>query len=227
MTWVRFDDQFPIHRKVGGLSDALYRLHTEAIFWCARNTTDGLIRRHELALISVRGKPARAADLVARDMWHDAGDLCAQCRAALADAGTPQPVDGWVIHDYLSFQPSRSKVAHERTAKAERQAKWIAAKKNQKPSRDASHPPSTDASKDAAPRDANPAPPRPEGSGAGPRAPGRRPQRDGSGGRNTENPDWRTLAAIGETRHPADAERAKRGAAAAREQLKRPPKAAS
>lgn len=219
MTWVRFDDQFPIHRKVGGLPDAAYRLHTEAIFWCARNTTDGVIRRSEFAQLGTRARPARAADLVDRGLWHAADDLCDQCTAALAEAGTKEPADGWVIHDYLGFQPSRMKVARERDAKAERQAKWIESKKGGRRSRDAS----LDASEDAAPRDANPAPPRPEGSGAKPRG-ASRPLASQGGGRRAqdENPDWRTLPDLG-TPDPDRADRSRRGAAAARAALARPP----
>lgn len=228
MTWVRFDDQFPIHRKVGGLSDALYRLHTEAIFWCARNTTDGVIRRDELSLLGARAKPGRAAELVARNMWHAANDLCAQCKEALFEAGTPVPPDGWVIHDYLTFQPSRAKVAHERTAKAERQSKWLASKKNSRHDKDASQGASSDALEDVAPRDANPAPPRPEGSGAGPRAPSRRRAvPGGGGGRDPENPDWRTLPAIGVARDQRDVERTLRGVAAVRAEIHKPKGAAS
>lgn len=218
MTWVRFDDQFPIHRKVGVLSDALYRLHSEAIFWCARNTTDGVIRKPEFAQLGTRARPARAAELVDRGLWHPAGDLCAQCQAALKEAGTTEPLDGWVIHDYLTFQPSRAKVAHEREAKAERQAKWIAAKKGGRRAKDAS----LDVSEDAAPRDANPAPPRPEGSGAKPRGASRPLASQGGGrGAEDENPDWRTLPDLG-THDPDRADRTRRGAAAARAALARP-----
>lgn len=54
MPWVRFDDQFPIHRKVDGLSDAAYRLHTSAIFWCARNLTDGFVSEEDLDGVTAR-----------------------------------------------------------------------------------------------------------------------------------------------------------------------------
>jgi hypothetical protein len=99
MTWVRFDDQFTIHRKVSSLSDAAYRLHTEAIFWCARNLTDGRIARDELRSVSGIGKPdGHAAELVRRGLWLETDD-------------------GWEVHDYLSYQPSRSKVLHDRELK--------------------------------------------------------------------------------------------------------------
>jgi len=217
MTWVRFDDQFPIHRKIGGLSDVLYRLHSEAIFWCARNTTDGVIRRSEFSQLGARAKLARAAELVQRSLWHEAGRLCPQCADALAKEGTAEPVDGWVIHGYLNFQPSRAKVAKERDAKAERQAKWLASKKGGRRAGDVS----LDASGDAAPRDGNPAPPRPEGSGAKPRGASRPLASQGGGRRADENPDWRTLPDLGNP-DPDQADRTRRGAAAARAALARP-----
>jgi hypothetical protein len=231
MTWVRFDDQFPIHRKVAGLNDAVYRLGSEAIFWCSRNRTDGVIRAAELRQTSKRATPARATELVDRDLWHAAGDLCTRCKERLADAGTPEPRDGWVIHDFLDHQPSREKTDRERTAKAERQAKWLAAKKGGRRNGDASQPPSVDASEDAALRARAPAPetpprPAPKEAGRSPEAPAAASlRRAGSGGRNSENPDWRTLPAAGVPRDPIDADRARRGAATAREQLRRPPEA--
>lgn len=210
MTWVRFDDLFPIHRKVAGLSDACFRLVSEAIFWCSRNTTDGVIRASEITQIT-RGNKQRAAQLVDAALWHAAGDLCERCTARLADAGTAEPPDGWVVHDYLDHQPSRAKVDADKAAKAERQAKWLATKRGatRQPfgvSRDAS----LDASKDAAPPR-----PAPKGSGAGPRG-------GGPAAPDPDNPDWRTLRAAGEPRPAADVDRVRRGAAAAREQLARP-----
>lgn len=236
MTWVRFDDQFPIHRKVAGLDDATYRLHTEAIFWCARNGTDGVIRKHELTLLGARAKPTRVTKLVDQEVWHRAGELCDACKTALAKAGTDEPDDGWVLHDFLDFQPSRAKVANERAGKADRQARWVAAKQGGRHSAGASKDASHNASQDAAPyarapgRDRSRAgapetPPRPAPKEAGrsPEGSGRRlASPGGDGGRKDENPDWRTLPAIGTPRDQADVDRARRGAAAARDLLARP-----
>jgi len=76
MTWVRFDDQASIHRKVAPLDDATYRLWREAIEWCSRNTTDGRIAAKELAGTSKRASKARARVLVDQGLWHDAGHHC-------------------------------------------------------------------------------------------------------------------------------------------------------
>jgi hypothetical protein len=121
--WVRFDDQFPIHRKVDGLSDAAYRLHTSAIFWSARNLTDGFVSREDLDGVTARVRtPARfAAECVKRGVWHGARQSCPSEKC-------PGPVDsdGWVIHDYWEYQPSKAQVTRDRGATARRQAKWRA-----------------------------------------------------------------------------------------------------
>lgn len=125
MPWVRFDDQFPIHRKVDGLSDAAYRLHTSAIFWSARNLTDGFVSREDLDGVTARVRtPARfAAECVRRGVWHDARQDCPSEKC-------PGPVDndGWMIHDYWQYQPTKEQVTREREAAARRQAKWRAAR---------------------------------------------------------------------------------------------------
>lgn len=147
MPWVRFDDQFPIHRKVDILSDAAFRLHVSAVCWCARNLTDGFIATAELRSVTRARKPDKVvAELVRSGVWRETGG-------------------GWEIHDYLEFQPSREKVDRERKAKAERQKRWSEKRTNRV---DASADASIDASKDDAPY-----PPRPEGSGAGGKHPAR------------------------------------------------------
>jgi hypothetical protein len=122
--WVRFDDQFPLHRKVAGLSDKTYRLHTEAIFWCARNLTDGHISAAEMHQVrpGIRSPASHVAVLVSRRLWHVAGESCdsEKCPAPLGS-------DGWVIHDYWEYQPSKAQVLKERAAAARRQAQWRAA----------------------------------------------------------------------------------------------------
>lgn len=99
MPWVRFDDTYPVNRKVGGLSDAAFRLHTEAIFWCARELTDGRIARDELKQVSGIARADRhVPELVRRGVWVETGQ-------------------GWEIHDYLVYQPTREKVLADREQK--------------------------------------------------------------------------------------------------------------
>lgn len=114
MTWARLDDRFPSHRKVALLSDRAFRLHVSAICWCAENLTDGHIGDRELAHVAhIRGLKATAQELEDAVVW-DRTD------------------DGWVIHNYLDYNPSREQVLLERKKNAERQERFRR-KKNGKP----------------------------------------------------------------------------------------------
>lgn len=163
MSWVRRDDQASIHRKVAPLDDATYRLWSEAIEWCSRNGTDGVIRADELGEVSKRASPARAAKLVERDLWHTADVLCGSERCTMPGS------DGWVVHDYLDYNPSRAQVVAEKKAKAERTARW----REKRRGRDASRDGPQDASQDAPVMLPRPVPsrPAPKEAGAGPPKP--------------------------------------------------------
>ncbi|MGW5711641.1 hypothetical protein [Streptomyces olivaceus] len=114
MPWVKLDDRFPSHRKIALLSDRAFRLHVSAICWCAENLTDGRISDRELALVTrVRGVKATAKQLEDAGLW-DRTD------------------DGWQIHDYLDYNPSREQVLLERKKNAERQERFRR-RKNGKP----------------------------------------------------------------------------------------------
>lgn len=119
MTWVKLDDQFPINRKVGVLPDNAFRLHVEAICWCARNRTDGVVSREDLPHVTRIGKPARLVTvLVQRGLWHEPGQPC-------PSEGCAAPAqNGWVIHDYLAYNPSKERLGRERELNAERQRRW-------------------------------------------------------------------------------------------------------
>lgn len=100
MPGIRFDDQYPTLRKVAGLSDAAFRLHTAAIFWCAWNDTDGFVPEDDLDLVCAQVRdPARfAAECVRRGAWHMADQAC-----ATADCPEPRDEPGWVIHDWRIY----------------------------------------------------------------------------------------------------------------------------
>lgn len=168
MPWVRFDDTFSVHRKVEGLSDAAFRLHVSAVFWCARNLTDGFVPEEDLELVTARVRsPERfAAELVRRGLWHRAeavtrnGDVDVTRNALVGDHETgcgsedcPVPEGpGWVIHDYLEFQPSKEKVREEQSKNADRQRRYRerqAAKKQVNTGEDQSRNGVTNASRDA------------------------------------------------------------------------------
>lgn len=211
MPWVKFDDQFPIHRKVKGLTDAEFRLHTEAIFWCARNMTDGYVASHELRDVSGISKPERhLTALVSRGLWVE------------------QEGGGWRLHDYLEYQPSRSKVLQMREIRKEagsiggkrsgetRAGRKPAAKKGSGSKSEAK--PKQSASRFASPpapfllkKEGTESPPASQGGGL-PSEPEPAPP----------PVDWRKQKAFGAQPDPQIAETAQRGAAAARALIRKP-----
>ena len=122
MVWVRLDDQFPIHRKIAALSDPAFRLHAAALAWCARNLTDGFVSTSELAQVcaQVRAPEKFAAELVIKTVWHLQDEPCPSqdCLAPHTHAENGTPVTGWVVHDFLEYQQSRSKVLRIRKQRA-------------------------------------------------------------------------------------------------------------
>lgn len=171
MTWVKTDDQKPINRKVAALSDAAYRLDDEAMCWASRNLTDGCIGAEDLPNISRRAIPKYVDELVTRRRWHRATDP--RCPSPYCPEPGP---DGWVIHDYLDYNPTRQEVLRDRHQKAERQARWRATRRGSNASTEgstrASPTPSRNAGGDA-PVTPAPYPPRPapkEGGGGAPAA---------------------------------------------------------
>ncbi|MEV4041503.1 hypothetical protein [Streptomyces sp. NPDC049744] len=114
MPWVKLEDRFPSHRKVALLSDRAFRLHVSAICWSAENLTDGRIGDRELPHVAhIRGIKATAKQLEEAGLWDRVDD-------------------GWLIHDYLDYNPSREQVVADRKKNAERQERFRK-RKNGKP----------------------------------------------------------------------------------------------
>lgn len=111
MPWVRLDDRFPSHRKVALLSDRAFRLHVSALCWASENLTEGKILDSELRVIAhVRGIKVAAKELEDRQLWDRIDD-------------------GWVIHDFLEYNPDRVKIQKQRENNAARQQAWRDRKK--------------------------------------------------------------------------------------------------
>ncbi|MEH0542952.1 hypothetical protein QA802_07685 [Streptomyces sp. B21-105] len=107
MPWVKLDDRFPSHRKVALLTDRAFRLYVSALCWSSENLTEGRITQRELPLVAarLRGAKTAAGELETAQLW-DAVD------------------DGWVIHDFLEYNPDRARVQSDREANAARQQAW-------------------------------------------------------------------------------------------------------
>jgi len=114
MTWLKTDDRFPEHRKIRRLSDPAYRLHHTALCACAKDETDGLVTEDDIA-----------------DMEH--GARLRKHVPALVDRGLWEPVPGgWIIHDFLHYNPSHSKQNERRERDRQRQQEWREKKASQR-----------------------------------------------------------------------------------------------
>lgn len=111
MAWVRLDDGFPRHRKVRELRrDVVAKwLHVVALCHCAEHLTDGLV--DEIALeqiIADAGIPVSAAKravpkLVECGLWIEHTER-----------------DGYLICDFLEYNPTRDEVKRKREEARER-----------------------------------------------------------------------------------------------------------
>lgn len=105
MTWLKKDDKYPEHRKIRRLSDGAYRLHDTALCWAAKDETDGLIQADDLTEMQHGKRLSRyIPDLEAAGLWE-------------------RVPGGWLIHDFLHYNPSHVQLDKERAAARERQAR--------------------------------------------------------------------------------------------------------
>lgn len=99
MSWLRIDDGFAEHAKIGALSDRSFRLHVTALCYCARNLTDGVLDERSLRIVCAivaKGNLRRnVAELVDAGLWHPFGD-------------------GFEINDFLDYNPTAERVKEDR-----------------------------------------------------------------------------------------------------------------
>jgi hypothetical protein len=103
MSWLRIEGRMPQHRKVAPLSDAAFRLHVTAKCWCVSEESDGLIPSAIPKTLTAAPREKRLADVVAELM-----------RAGLWEATE----DGWLIHDFLTYNPSKAESQALRQARS-------------------------------------------------------------------------------------------------------------
>lgn len=95
--YVRIDHGMPENPKIVGLSDAAFRMYVEAICWCSRQRTDGVIPN---AMMRKLG-PKKAGD-------------------ELIEAGLLELFGSdWTIHDYLMHQRSTGEIDELREHRAD------------------------------------------------------------------------------------------------------------
>ena len=107
MSWVKLDDQFFMHPKVLPLSRGAKLLYLSALTYASAQLTDGHLNEAAVSAVArtVGVQPRLSADLRDAGLWD-------------------RTEDGYVIHDYLAYNPSREQVLRARQAAAERTARW-------------------------------------------------------------------------------------------------------
>lgn len=109
MTWVRLEDTFTDHFKVSALEPTAFMLHVAAMCHCGRNLTDGRVDAEDVPRL-VRGyREEWVAELVGLGLWDVVEG-------------------GYLVHDFLAYNPTREKVLAQREAAARRKEKWNASR---------------------------------------------------------------------------------------------------
>ena len=103
MPWLRLDDGFGDHPKIVGLSDRAFRAHVLGLVYCARQATDGFVPK----AAAPRGNATR--ELERAGLWSTTRG-------------------GWMIHDFLEYNPSRAESDSNRRAKSMAGAKGAASR---------------------------------------------------------------------------------------------------
>jgi hypothetical protein len=101
-TYIRLHDGMPDHPKVVGLPDAAFRLYVEALCWCSRHLTDGMVP--VAALKRLGGySPKSIRQLVESGL--------------IVSLEARKDTCGYMIHDYTEHQRTADEVADYRRLK--------------------------------------------------------------------------------------------------------------
>lgn len=105
MGWAKFDDQFTDHPKVQAVGPMAELLAMRAVIYAARYETDGVIRESDLPRLSlgITSPKRQISALLRENLW----EICSE---------------GWRIHDFLDYHPSREEKEADRQAARERMA---------------------------------------------------------------------------------------------------------
>lgn len=105
VTWLRLDDEFVEHDKIEKLTDRAFRLHVAALCHCARRSTDGFVspKATKVLLALVSATKRHINELIRAELWRG-------------------HADGYVIKDYLDYNPDSATVKAQKARNAARQA---------------------------------------------------------------------------------------------------------
>jgi hypothetical protein len=111
VSWVKLDDRFHCHRKVRKAGLEAVGLHARALSYTAAEDLQGHVEAGWVEEAAGKRAGKLTAALVDVGLWETNGD------------------GGWIIHDYLAFNPSSEERA-DKAASAKRAADVRWAKRN-------------------------------------------------------------------------------------------------
>ncbi|PJN40489.1 mucin-2 [Streptomyces sp. CB02959] len=123
MTWFKVDDTAHAHPKLLKAGNASLGLWVRAGAYAAQHLTEGVIPG---VVAQLYGTAPQARKLVASGLWHAAGHDCTRCKQP--------PAGDYVMHDFLTYNPTRARVEDDRAKAADRQQRArekAAAQRNQ------------------------------------------------------------------------------------------------
>lgn len=110
MPWLKKAAEAPKNEKVWELSDFLYRMYDSSLHYCAEKLTDGHIPASRVTTLTPKPATKQQIEaLVTRRLWHRLPALtCRSCIGLREQHGAGElPRSGYLVHDYLEFNPSR------------------------------------------------------------------------------------------------------------------------
>jgi hypothetical protein len=102
--WVRIDDSFFSHPKVVEAGAEASGLYVWALAYSSRHLTDGHVSPAWVAQVMGKRAARVAEALVTAGLWEVNGS-------------------GWVIHDYLTYNPTKAQVEDKRRKDSERKSR--------------------------------------------------------------------------------------------------------
>jgi len=117
MSWAKFDDQYTDHPKIVYVGPLGLALHVAATCYCARYLTDGFVPSAMMNRLLCFDGINVDSNAVTTKLLTD----------KLVEVGLFELSDGgYMVHDYLKYNPSGAQVKAEREANAARQKEWQA-----------------------------------------------------------------------------------------------------
>lgn len=128
MPWFKVDDTAHTHPKLLKAGNASIGLWVRAGAYAAQHLTEGTVPG---VVAELYGTAPQVRKLISAGLWHDQGHACPRC---------PQPGAGdYVMHDFLTYNPTRAKVEDTRAKEAQRQARGRARQAEQRTAEDEKH----------------------------------------------------------------------------------------